>query len=117
MWLVRSILVFAGVAAVLAFAISNLDQKVTVVFFTRTYRDVHLNLVLFCAALLGAALCFAVMIFREFTLRALLRKLRRETARLEDELLALRNLPLAGLGAPRAPGQPPVQAPSRAPER
>ena len=108
MWLLRSILVFAGVAAVLAFAISNLEQKVTVVLFTHTYRDVHLNLVLLCAALLGAAVCFAVMIFREFSLRATLRRTRRENMRLDDELLALRNLPLAGLqGAPGQRAQPP----------
>lgn len=100
MWLVRSILVFAGIGAVLAFAIANLEQRVTVVLLARTYRDVHLNLVLLCAALLGAALCFAVMIFREFSLRTTLRRVRRENARLEDELVALRNLPLAGLQTP-----------------
>jgi uncharacterized integral membrane protein len=110
MWLVRSILAFAGIVAVLAFAISNLEQRVTVELFTTTYRDVHLNLVLLCAALFGAALCFAVMIFREFHLRATLRRTRRENARLEDELVALRNLPLAGLQS-----QPAQRAP--APER
>jgi uncharacterized integral membrane protein len=104
MWLVRSILVFAGIVAVLAFAIANLDQRVTVVLLARTYRDVHLNLVLLCAALFGAALCFAVMIFREFSLRATLRRVRRDNARLEDELVALRNLPLAGLHMPPGRG-------------
>ena len=103
MWLVRSVLVFAGIVAVLAFAIANLDQKVTVVLLTHTYRDVHLNLVLLCAALFGAALCFAVMIFREFSVRTSLRRARRENIRLEDELVALRNLPLTGLQAPSAP--------------
>jgi uncharacterized integral membrane protein len=106
MWLVRSILVFAGIGAVLAFAIANLEQRVTVVLLARTYRDVHLNLVLLCAALLGAALCFAVMIFREFSLRTTLRRVRRENARLEDELVALRNLPLAGLQNPPASRPP-----------
>lgn len=97
MWLVRSILLFAGIVALLAFAISNVDQKVTLQFFAHTYQDIHLNLVLLCAALFGAAVCFAVMVFREFSLRAALRRLRKENRRLDDELVALRNLPLTGL--------------------
>ncbi len=101
MWLVRSVLVFFGVGAVLFFAISNVDQKVgRIVVFTRTFENLSLNLVLLWAVLLGAALCFAVMIWREFALRAALRALRRENMRLDDELVALRNLPLAGLQGP-----------------
>ena len=72
-------------------------QRVDVVVFTRTYHDAYLNLVLFCAGLAGAALCFAVMIVREFSLRTTLRRLRRENMRLDGELVALRNLPLAGV--------------------
>jgi uncharacterized integral membrane protein len=101
MWLVRSVVAFLGVGAVLVFAISNVDQKVTrIVIFTRTFENISLNLVLLWAALLGAAVCFTVMILREFALRAALRGLRRENMRLDDELVALRNLPLAGLQNP-----------------
>jgi uncharacterized integral membrane protein len=107
-WLVRSVLVFLGVVAVLVFAITNVDQKVTVVFFTRTYENLYLNLVLLVAALVGAAICFAVMIVREITLRATLRRLRRENMRLDDELVALRNLPLAGLQPSGEKPRPPV---------
>jgi len=97
-WLVRSIPVFLGVVPVLVFAISNVDQRVDrVVVFTRTYENISLNLVLLWALLLGAAVCFAVMIWREFALRSTLRALRRDLLRLDDELVALRNLPLAGL--------------------
>ncbi len=97
MWLLRSILAFLGLGAVMVFAISNVDQRVDVVVFTRTYHDVYLNLVLLCAALAGAAICFAVMIVREFALRTVLRRVRRENVRLDDELVALRNLPLSGV--------------------
>ena len=100
MWLVRSILVFGGIVAILVFAISNVDQRANVVVFTRTYQNVHLNLALLLAALFGAAICFAVMIWREVALRALLRRARRENMRLDDELVALRNLPLSGLQSP-----------------
>jgi hypothetical protein len=91
------------------FAISNVDQRVDVVLFTRTYKGLHLNLVLLVAALLGAAICFAVMLVREFSLRTNLRRLRRDNLRLDDELVALRNLPLSGLRPPaerpRGPGR------------
>jgi len=96
-WLLRSILAFAGLGAVMMFAISNIDQRVDVVVFTRTYHDVYLNLVLLCAGLVGAAICFAIMIVREFALRASLRRARRDNVRLDQELMALRNLPLAGV--------------------
>ncbi len=97
MWLVRSILVFVAIVAVLVFAIGNVEQRTTVRVFTKTYETVHLNLVLLCAVFFGAAVCFLVMIFREFGLRNANRKLRRENMRLDDELNALRNLPLSGI--------------------
>ena len=101
MWLVRSVVAFLGIGAVLVFAISNVDQRVgRIVVFTRSFDNISLNLVLLWAGLLGAAVCFAVMILREFALRAALRTQRRENMRLDDELVALRNLPLAGLQNP-----------------
>ncbi len=106
MWLVRSILIFAGIVAVLAFAIANVDQKVTLHLLWRTYENIYLNLVLLCAFLFGAALCFAVMVFREFSLRVSLRRVQRENMRLDDELTALRNLPLASLETSREKARP-----------
>jgi uncharacterized integral membrane protein len=106
MWLLRSILAFAGLGAVMMFAISNIDQRVDVVLFTRTWHDVYLNFVLACAALAGAAICFAIMIVREFALRTALRRLRRDNMRLDAELVALRNLPLAGV-LPAEPARAP----------
>jgi len=97
MWVLRSILAFVGLGALMMFAVSNIDQRVDVVLFTRTHHDVYLNLVLLCAALAGAAICFAVMIVREFALRTTLRRLRNDARRLDQELVALRNLPLAGV--------------------
>ena len=106
MWLVRSVLIFAGIVAVLAFAIGNVDQKVTVHLLWRTYESVYLNLVLLCAFLFGAAICFAVMVFREFSLRVTVRRLQRDNMRLDDELTALRNLPLASLQPPQEKPRP-----------
>jgi uncharacterized integral membrane protein len=96
-WLVRSLLVFVAIAGVLAFAIVNVDHRTSITLFTRTYIDLALNVVLFCAALFGALVAFLLMVFREFSLRASIRRLRRDNLRLDDELNALRNLPLSGL--------------------
>ena len=101
MWLVRSFLVFVVVAAVLALAIVNVEHRTALTLFTRTYESLPLNVVLFCAVLFGAALIFILMVFREFSLRSEIRRLRRENLRLDDEITALRNLPLAGLDAAR----------------
>ena len=106
MWLVRSLLVFVAIAAVLAFAIVNVDHRTSLTLFTRTYLDLALNVVLFCAAIVGALITFLGMVFREFRLRASIRRLRRENMRLDDELTALRNLPISEstqpAGAPSA---------------
>jgi len=108
-WLVRSLLVFLVVAGVLGFAITNVDHHTSITIFRRTYENLALNVVLFCAALFGAVAAFLGMVWREFALRASIRKLRRETMRLDDELRALRNLPLAGLEPTKPPGPTAVE--------
>lgn len=97
MWVVRSIAGFLVIVAILVFAIGNVENRTDVRLFTKTYSGVHLNLILLIATLLGAGITFLVMAFREISLRAANRKLRRETLRLDDELTALRNLPLSGI--------------------
>jgi uncharacterized integral membrane protein len=100
-WLVRSLLVFVVVASVLALAVVNVEHHTSLTLFTRTYQNLALNVVLFCAMLCGAILVFGLMVFREFALRNEIRRLRRENLRLDDEITALRNLPLAGLDTAR----------------
>lgn len=103
-WLVRSIFIFLVIAAALVFAIGNVENKAPEVrVFTRTYQDVHLSLIVLSSAVFGGLVCFLIMIFREFGLRNSIRKLRRENMRLDDELTALRNLPLTGLPAQGGP--------------
>lgn len=97
MWLVRSLLVFAAVFTVLALVIPNVEHRTALTLFTRTYESLALNVVLFGAIFFGAALVFVWMLFREFSLRNEIRRLRRDNMRLDDEITALRNLPLASL--------------------
>lgn len=105
MWLVRSLLLFIAIAAILAFAIVNRDHRTSLTLFTST-DDWNLNVVLFCAAIVGALITFLAMVFREFALRTSIRRLRRENLRLDDELTALRNLPISGLEAAQRSGTP-----------
>jgi uncharacterized integral membrane protein len=105
MWLVRSVLVFLIIVGIVVFAIGNVEYRTTVRLFTKTYYNAHLSLVVGWAVVFGASVCFLLMIFREFGLRHTIRKLRRENMRLDDEVTALRNLPLSGLpqgGPPNA---------------
>ena len=102
-WLVRILLVFAALASVLYFAVANVAHSTSITILARTYDNLAINIVLFCAALFGAVVAFLGMVWREFELRANLRKLRRENMRLDDELRALRNLPLAGLEQTKEP--------------
>ena len=106
MWLIRSVLVFAIIVGMVVFAIGNVEYRTTVRLFTKTYYNTHLSLVVAWSAVFGAGVCFAFMIYREFGLRSMIRKLRRENVRLDDEVTALRNLPLSGL----PPGGPPHAA-------
>ena len=103
MWLVRIVCVVVLFVGMLAFAWFNIDHRTSITVISRTYDNVLVNTVLFCAALFGAAVTFLFRVWREIGLRAAIRRLRRENMRLDDELTALRNLPLAGLEPAKKP--------------
>lgn len=109
MWLVRVLLLFVVVALVITFTTANVQHHTSLTLL-RTYDNLPLPAVLLGAMLGGAILVFVVMVFREFTLRQEMRRLRRDNLRLDDEITALRNLPLAGLDAGK-------DVPSRTAER
>jgi uncharacterized integral membrane protein len=82
-------------AAVCFFAILNSAQKINLTVAPgREYYDVPLVVALFSAFVLGALIVFIFSLFRDMVARTHLSRLRRENARLADELTALRNLPL-----------------------
>jgi uncharacterized integral membrane protein len=82
-------------AAVCFFAILNSAQKINITVWPgREYFDVPLVVALFSSFVLGALIVFIFSLFRDMMARANLSRIRRENARLADELTALRNLPL-----------------------
>ena len=94
MWLIRSIVILIGVISFLWVAVNNADQRVDFTFFTKTYYDLQLNLLMLVIFAAGMVFSFLIFVFSELRLRHLLGQKEREVMRLERELSALRNLPL-----------------------
>ena len=94
MWFAKMFLAMVVLAAVCFFAILNAAQEVNLtVAPEKTYR-MPLVVALFAAFVLGALIIFILSLFRDVKTRSSISKLRRQNARLSEELTALRNLPL-----------------------
>lgn len=94
MWVLRSVVILAGVIAFLWITVNNAGQRVDFVFFTKTYQALSLNLLMLSVFALGMVFSFFIFVFSEFQLRHRISRQLREMERLERELSALRNLPL-----------------------
>jgi uncharacterized membrane protein YciS (DUF1049 family) len=93
-WLIRSIVILVGVIAFLWIGMNNADQRVHFTFFTRVYENLSLNLLLLIVFAAGMVFSFIISILNEFQLQAVISRLRKQCRQLENELSALRNLPL-----------------------
>lgn len=99
MWFAKMFFAMVILAAVCFFAILNAAQKVNLTVMPgREYYDVPLVVALFSAFVLGALIVFIFSLFRDMMSRASISRLRKQNARLADELTALRNLPLEDSG-------------------
>ena len=94
MWILRSIILLVGVAALVWLGTKNAGTKITFHLFTRTYLDVELNLVMVVTFIAGMLVWAIGAWIREAQLRLGLLKSRREIRRLKEEIADLRNLPL-----------------------
>lgn len=94
MWLLRSVIILIGVIAFLWIGMANADQRVHFRFFAYDYPNLSLNLLLLIVFAAGMVFSFLIALVNEFNLRGLLRSERKKCRRLEEELAALRNLPL-----------------------
>ncbi len=94
MWLIRSVIILVGVIAFLWIGMNNADQSVDFSFFTKTFPQMSLNLLLLAVFAAGMVFSFLIFIFSEFQLRHTVGLKQREISKLERELAALRNLPL-----------------------
>lgn len=94
MWILRSIILLVGVAALVWLGTKNAGTKLTFHLFNRTYIDVELNLIMVVTFIAGMLVWAIGAWIREAQLRLGLIKSRREIRRLHEEISDLRNLPL-----------------------
>lgn len=100
MWILRSIILLVGVAALVWLGTKNAGTKMTFHLFNRTFIDVELNLVMVVSFIAGMLVWAIGAWVREAQLRIGLLKSRREIRRLNEEIADLRNLPLEEEPAP-----------------
>ena len=101
MWFVKMFFILALFIAVIGFAILNLSEHVTVQLYpgrSGTY-DVQLVVALFVAFVAGMFTWFLVSLVRDLKIRRETGRLKRQMRLMEQELTALRNLPLEDVKA------------------
>jgi len=94
LWLIRGIILVAGIVAVVWLGTENAGTKVDFHLFTRTFENIELNLILIITFLGGMLLWALFSWIKEAQLRIGLRRANKQIKALEEELSALRNLPL-----------------------
>ena len=87
MWLIRSAVILVGVIAFLWVGMTNAGERVNFMFFTKSYADLSLNLLIMMVFAAGMVFSFLIFALSEFQLRNTINRQQRE-------LSALRNLPL-----------------------
>lgn len=94
MWFFRGVTILIGVIAFLWLATQNASQEIDFRFFSRDFPALNLNMFMLLVFASGMVFAFVVSVVGEIGLRRQLGQQRRELARMERELSALRNLPL-----------------------
>ena len=94
MWLIRSAIILVGVIGFLWVGMNNADQDVDFTLFAKHYPGLSLNILMLMVFASGMIFSFLIFVLSEFQLRHTIGRKRRDIARLERELSALRNLPL-----------------------
>jgi hypothetical protein len=92
-WIIRSIILLIGVAALVWLSALNAGTKVIFHLFTRTYTT-ELNLIIVVTFIAGMLVWAIGAWIREAQLRLHILKSRRNNRKLREELSDLRNLPL-----------------------
>jgi len=94
LWLIRGIILVAGIVAIIWLGTVNAGTKVDFKLFTINFNDLELNLILVVTFLLGLLFWAIFSWIKEAQLRLSLRKANKRIQLLEEEISALRNLPL-----------------------
>jgi uncharacterized integral membrane protein len=80
--------------AIIAFAVLNPGERVTVSLGFRVYENVPLILALFVAFVIGIALTLLYTLYYFIDLGLNVRRLKKRNKDLEEELIAIRNIPI-----------------------
>ena len=101
MWFIRSLVIMAGVIAVLWMGMENAGATVDFTFFTRLYAGLSLNFLMLLVFVSGMVFSFLISVINEMNLRRQLSQARRDVTRVNREVASLRSLPLddADLGS------------------
>lgn len=110
MWFIRGLIILVGVVAVLWLGMLNAGTRVNFQFFYRDFEGFQLNLLLLLTFVTGMVFSFLIAAISELQLRRQLSRQRRDIARLERELSALRSLPLDDAEPAEQPAEAEVDA-------
>ena len=94
MWIVRSIILLIGMVALIWLGTENAGTRVEFHLFTQTFYDVELNVILVLSFIAGMIVWAIGAWIREAQLLIGIRRARRESYHLREEIADLRNLPL-----------------------
>ena len=94
MWILKWLGIALLLIVMLGFSIMNIGQQVDINLFFWQFEEGPLILVIFEAFIAGMLVWFLIAFINELKLRADLRNARRESEELQEELQALRNMPL-----------------------
>lgn len=80
--------------AIIAFAVMNPGERVTINLAWRVYENVPLILTLFISFVIGIALTLVYSLYYFIDFGLTVRRLKKRNRDLEEELVAIRNLPI-----------------------
>lgn len=101
-----SFLLLLVLLLVLGVAVLNPEPRVSLNLLFGSFQDVPLVLALFVAFLLGSILTFVYLIGHTVRLRWAIRDLKHRARQYEQELIALRTLPVEGVEDEERPVRP-----------
>ncbi len=94
MWIIRGIILLVGVIGLVWLGTLNAGTKVTFRFFNWTHHDLQLNVILVVTFIAGMLVWAIGAWIREAQLLLRVGREKKNCRKLQDELEALRNLPL-----------------------
>ena len=94
MWIIRGIILLVGAVGIIWLGTENAGTKITFYFFNHTFPEVALNFVIIISFISGMILWAIGAWIREMQLILRIRKNKKESERLLDEISDLRNIPL-----------------------